>query len=395
MPAIPPPRKLDVILRTHSGLNVHGGGRLSDSLGGKQELVVRSLRSLVNSLAVLEKEQLFEIRLAVLDDHSAEPLLQKVREILGACSFPAKLVQLSVSGNGKSLRACYDYARENTEDLIYFVEDDYLHKAEALTEMVKSHALFSKSLVNRHVGLFPVDYIHIYEGDRMEPAYVVPGATQHWRTVRESTCTFLIPKKLLLEQWNLFVELTENGVDERNTINAIWRNHAVLFSPVPTLAVHLHGPELLPPFSDWKKLWDDTGKMLTSEKNNISIQKEFSRPAISILLPVFGAKGLFNAVFMKSYLAHARGSGAVELVVYDNGENGNDLEVWKDANASDITILGEGKNIGLNAALNACARVAKGDYFYLPHSDMYLMPGWAAALLEVAETLEPATFLLC
>ena len=92
-----------------------------------------------------------------------------------------------------------------------------------------------------------------------------------------------------------------------------------------------------------------------------------------------------------------------ELVIYDNGGNGKELDVLRHDDSYEIDseqvlgikVIGDGNNIGLNAALNECAKVAKGDYFYLPHTDMYLMPGWDTALLDACKNLPPASALLC
>jgi len=89
----------------------------------------------------------------------------------------------------------------------------------------------------------------------------------------------------------------------------------------------------------------------------------------------------------------------VELIVYDNGGNENWAKSYNkcsiDPPFMGITEIGDGKNIGLNAALNECAKVAKGDYFFLPHTDMYLMPGWDAALLKAAQKVPPGQALFC
>jgi GT2 family glycosyltransferase len=60
-----------------------------------------------------------------------------------------------------------------------------------------------------------------------------------------------------------------------------------------------------------------------------------------------------------------------------------------------IKVIGDGSNIGLNKALNECAKVATGEYFFLPHTDMYIMPNCLEALLKAAKPHPPASFLMC
>ena len=106
---------------------------------------------------------------------------------------------------------------------------------------------------------------------------------------------------------------------------------------------------------------------------------------ISILLPCYKSENLLDKVFRESIY-----SVPSEVICYDNGGNGR--EVRKD---KAFTWIGDGKNIGLNAALNECAKRAKYDYFYLCHTDMCLLPGWDTALLEQAKKCAPGKFLFC
>jgi GT2 family glycosyltransferase len=108
---------------------------------------------------------------------------------------------------------------------------------------------------------------------------------------------------------------------------------------------------------------------------------------ISLLLAAYKSEQLLERVFLPGWRKNT--SVETELIIYDNGGNGR-LE--PDVN---IKIIGNGKNVGLNAALNECARVAAGDFFYLPHTDMYLLPGWDTPMLSAVKNLPPASFLLC
>lgn len=114
---------------------------------------------------------------------------------------------------------------------------------------------------------------------------------------------------------------------------------------------------------------------------------------ISILLAAYKSEELLEHVFVRSYNKTAPWH---ELIIYDNGGNGNYLESLKILESvTNIKVVGSGENIGLNAALNECAKVAKGDWFYLPHTDMYLMPGWDTALLQAVKNQPPGSQLLC
>jgi GT2 family glycosyltransferase len=124
---------------------------------------------------------------------------------------------------------------------------------------------------------------------------------------------------------------------------------------------------------------------------------------VSILLPAYKSEELLVKVFCKSYFANYLDNPEIELIIYDNGGNGEGLSCLKNDDNYEvdsekllgITVIGDGVNIGLNAALNACAKVARGDYFFLPHTDMYMMPGCLESLLNAAKHESPASYLFC
>lgn len=121
-------------------------------------------------------------------------------------------------------------------------------------------------------------------------------------------------------------------------------------------------------------------------------------PKISILLPAYKSEKVLREVFIPSFFKNTV-SDELELIIYDNGGNGDFFEArgyatWMQGQAKHtIKQIGDGKNVGLNKALNECAKIATGEYFYLPHTDMYLLLGWDLALLNEAKNLPPTTFL--
>ena len=53
------------------------------------------------------------------------------------------------------------FAKEKADDLIYFVEDDYLHKKNTIDEMIYTYERISSQL-NRELILCPADYPYLY-----------------------------------------------------------------------------------------------------------------------------------------------------------------------------------------------------------------------------------------
>jgi GT2 family glycosyltransferase len=119
---------------------------------------------------------------------------------------------------------------------------------------------------------------------------------------------------------------------------------------------------------------------------------------VSILLAAYKSSELLEKVFLPSLSENL--DVQIELIIYDNG--GNDWlpnvttdPIFPGPSGHKWITIGDGKNIGLNKALNECAKVATGDYFFLPHSDMFLMPGCLSSLVAAAKNQAPASFLFC
>ncbi|HYF10094.1 MAG TPA: glycosyltransferase family A protein, partial [Candidatus Paceibacterota bacterium] len=148
---------LEVILRTHSTSDVHPGVRVVGPGVQKLEVIKRSLRSLAASLAEAHRANLADIRLSILDDHSSSETVSFLENLAAALPFPADVYPLAESGNAASLAASFARGRSSGADLLYFVEDDYIHIPSAISEMLESYALFSRNLGGRPVALFPAD----------------------------------------------------------------------------------------------------------------------------------------------------------------------------------------------------------------------------------------------
>lgn len=246
---------LEVILRTHSTSDVHPGVRVVGPEVSKLEVIKRSLRSLAFSLVEAYKADLADIRLSILDDHSSSETLSFLEHFAASLPFGAEVYSIDGSGNAASLLACFERGRASSADLLYFVEDDYLHVPEAISEMLESYAQFSLNLGGHPVALFPADDPSFYRAHTFVPSRVVTGSRRHWRTNVQTTCTFFLPRTAFLEHYPVFEELTRNGVDEGSSINKLWQGPIVLFTPLPSLAAHLQFSDCIPPLFDWQSLW--------------------------------------------------------------------------------------------------------------------------------------------
>ena len=71
---------------------------------------------------------------------------------------------------------------KNSEDLIYFVEDDYIHNKDSLNEMVLTFERISSQIKN-DIFLCPTDYPYLYS--KAEPTQIFLGSNYHWRETKD------------------------------------------------------------------------------------------------------------------------------------------------------------------------------------------------------------------
>ncbi len=248
--------QLDIILRTHSTSNVH---TFEERFAGapKAEIMLRCARSLVASANAAAGD----IRLWAVDDHSDQEPLAELNDILSRSKHPAKIASLAEGGVQKSALAHFKAGKDAGREIVYFVEDDYLHAPGAIQEMLDAYRLFKTNLGGREVALHPWDDPNNYRQYQAEPCRVVYGPRRHWRTNTHTTNTCMLSHALLKQEWARFERLAtlygiDHSVAEENTINAIWREQAVLFSPIPSLALHMQFEQHRDPYIDWRAWWD-------------------------------------------------------------------------------------------------------------------------------------------
>lgn len=252
MPNLP---SLHVIQRTHSTGNFRSGvTRLTDPLGGKPELVARSLRSVARALSLVPSHL---AHLSVLDDHSDAESVAKMKEILQGCSFPVEFISLENMGNMESMRSSFERGLHSKEKLCYFVEDDWLHEETALVEMLETYRIAQQQMRRDDIALFPLDNIWRYgfRGLPIPETRIVLGSRRHWRTVKSATSTFLLPRASVEKYWAQILKGVEDGSGDQST-NVLWENYVPMLSPIPTLAYHIHDIPDTPSFNNWRALWE-------------------------------------------------------------------------------------------------------------------------------------------
>ena len=259
-----------IIIRVNTEIEVWDQNKRRLFEQPKIEYSIRSIKSLINSINYcLSKHLDLKIKTIILDDSSKIENLDKIKEIikdinaeiisLDTKKFETKIKKQKTQqtfSNLASLFRCFEIGKEIGEDLIFFVEDDYLHFETMLDEMISTYERVS-SQVGKDIFMCPADYPYLYMNN--EKTNILIGDKRHWRTINKTLCTFLTSKKLLDSYWENFSKNCEDRHDPfEKYINEIYKNEFCI-SPLKSLSVHLtniNSSYGLSPFIDYKKLWD-------------------------------------------------------------------------------------------------------------------------------------------
>ena len=236
----------------------------------KIEYSVRSIKSLIKSINFCKtKYPNLKIKTLIIDDNSNNENLNQIKRIienedfeiisLDHKKFETKIKKQNSKetySNLASLLQSFEIGKDRGDDLIFFVEDDYLHFEPMLEEMVASYERIS-SQIGRDIFMCPSDYPYLYMTN--EKTNILIGNKRHWRTVNKTLCTFMTSKNLLDKYWDNFKKTCQDRHDPfEKYLNEIYEKE-ICISPIKSLSLHLTNVNSsygLSPFIDFKKLWD-------------------------------------------------------------------------------------------------------------------------------------------
>jgi hypothetical protein len=267
-------KSLKIILRTCTSELIMDQNKRRIFDKEKNEYTLKSLVSLIKSVEIASKNlSNISFDLMVTDTNSPVNDIKKIKEILSRSNIKNKFISVNLEDFKSKINSGYSKAKfsnmanfynslliaknENT-DLIYFVEDDYLHAPGAITEMIYSYEKFY-SIFSNDIVLLPADYPYLYTKDDNTKIYL--GEKFHWRLVSESLVTFMTSKDLIDKNFNNLERMGIEWVDPwEKPLHKIYETTPCL-SPVPSLAVHcanINSVFGLSPFINLKDLWDNT-----------------------------------------------------------------------------------------------------------------------------------------
>ena len=262
-----------VLFRTNSNVEIWDQNKKRLFELPKIEYTLRSLNSILKSINFSkEKYPNINIQLTIIDDKTNETNLGKIKKLI-TNNVDVNIVEVNHNkykeiinkqkndetfSNLASLLCSFEIAKKNADDLVFFVEDDYLHFEPMMEEMIASYERISSQL-NKDIFMCPADYPYLYMNNHK--TNILIGNKRHWRTVNETLCTFLTSKELLEKYWDNFYKTCLNRHDPfEKYINEIY-NSEICISPLKSLSVHftnINSSYGLSPFIDYKKLWEES-----------------------------------------------------------------------------------------------------------------------------------------
>ena len=257
-------KALDIIVKTCTNVHLVTQNKKRIFEKEKFEYTYRTINSLIKSSIYLKnKFKNINVKFTIVDTNSSKLHIDKILSKISNEGFEAKLLNVgsskfsndNMSSTMASIKESFLQAK-NCEDLIYFVEDDYLHKVDSLSEMLFAYEKFS-SIFQDEIFILSTDYPYLYKN--MVKTNVLLGENTHWRTVGESLLTFLTSKKMVEKYFSQLIDMATNKSEpfEKN-LHEIYEKEKCL-SPIPSLSIHLTNVNSvfgLSPNVDFKDIWD-------------------------------------------------------------------------------------------------------------------------------------------
>tara|TARA_Y100000590_G_scaffold298773_1_gene336823 strand:+ start:233 stop:1264 length:1032 start_codon:yes stop_codon:yes gene_type:complete len=271
-------KSLHIILRSCASVKMLSQSKERIYNKEKYDYSLRTLISIVKSLNY--SKQMFSkigLRLTIIDHNSEEFIVKKYKEILSDQFFKSDIVNLEFEKFKKNINNINQenknvtekqksnmsnihhslFLAQDSEDLIYFVEDDYIHSRNTIEEMIFTYEKFS-SIFNDELFLCPIDYPYLY--NEPNKTNVLIGNKFHWRRIDQTLCTFLTSNQMIKKYYDKLKSMCElEHYPFEKPLHEIYKKE-LCFSPLPSLAVHftnINSNYGISPNIDLNKLWNE------------------------------------------------------------------------------------------------------------------------------------------
>ena len=262
-----------IILRANTKIDIWDQNKKRIFEKPKVEYTSKSISSLIKSIVYCKtKYPNIKIKTLIVDDDSDEKTLIHIKKTINSSKLDMEIINfdkrdydniinkqknLQTFGNLSSLLHSFELGKKMGKDLVFFLEDDYIHFEPMLEEMIASYERIS-SQTKKELFMCPADYPYLYMNN--EKSNILIGNKRHWRTIDKTLCTFMTSIELIDKYWDNFYNtcLDRNEPFEKY-LNEIYKKELCI-SPLKSLSVHMTNVNSnygLSPFINYKKLWDE------------------------------------------------------------------------------------------------------------------------------------------
>ena len=262
-----------IILRANTKIDIWDQNKKRIFEKPKVEYTSKSISSLIKSIVYCKtKYPNIKIKTLIVDDDSDEKTLINIKKTINSSKLDMEIINfdkrdydniinkqknLQTFGNLSSLLHSFELGKKMGKDLVFFLEDDYIHFEPMLEEMIASYERIS-SQTKKELFMCPADYPYLYMNN--EKSNILIGNKRHWRTIDKTLCTFMTSIELINKYWDNFYNtcLDRNEPFEKY-LNEIYKKELCI-SPLKSLSVHMTNVNSnygLSPFINYKKLWDE------------------------------------------------------------------------------------------------------------------------------------------
>ena len=263
-----------IILRANTKIDIWDQNKKRIFEKPKVEYTSKSISSLIKSIVYCKtKYPNIKIKTLIVDDDSDEKTLIHIKKTINSSELDMEIINfdkgdydniinkqknLQTFGNLSSLLHSFELGKKMGKDLVFFLEDDYIHFEPMLEEMIASYERIS-SQTKKELFMCPADYPYLYMNN--EKSNILIGNKRHWRTIDKTLCTFMTSIELINKYWdNFYSTCLDRNEPFEKYLNEIYKKELCI-SPLKSLSVHMTNVNSsygLSPFINYKKLWDES-----------------------------------------------------------------------------------------------------------------------------------------
>lgn len=224
-------------------MNLHVYYRLSDKGRLKQKIpgvtLVSCLRNFLHHFQSVD-------RINIIADNVGEDTYTAVVDITSSYPQTTIHIERTCLGNSGAIkhalrRACQECTKG---DYIYFVEDDYIHKQDALTVLMEGLKRFDYVTLYDHLD----KYTQVQSGGEM--ARVCVSETCHWKCTNSTTMTFACSYEKMQDDCECMQRYLHTNIPQDFLLfrHLIRHKRRTLASSLPGFCTHGEWPS---PLTDW------------------------------------------------------------------------------------------------------------------------------------------------